>query len=39
LPCNPIPTLEIFDTNSGRTDLIIGVSRFVWVPRPLATTA
>jgi len=42
LPCNLSPTLEIFDTNSGRTDLIIGVSHFVWVPpllaTPLATT-
>jgi hypothetical protein len=39
LPCNLIPTLEFFDTNRGRTDLIIGVSHFVWVPPPLATTA
>jgi hypothetical protein len=37
LPCNLIPTLEIFDTNTGRTDLIIGVSHFLWVPPPLAT--
>ncbi|MDE3158571.1 MAG: hypothetical protein KGM92_07360 [Acidobacteriota bacterium] len=39
LPCNLIPTLEIFDNNRGRTDLIIGVSHLVWVPPPLATTA
>jgi hypothetical protein len=38
LPFNLIPTLEIFDTHTGRTDLIIGVSHFVWVPPPLATT-
>lgn len=39
LPCNLIPTVEIFDNNRGRTDLIIGVSHLVWVPPPLATTA
>jgi hypothetical protein len=37
LPFNLISTLEIFDTNTGRTDLIIGVSHFVWVPPPIAT--
>jgi len=39
LPCNLIPTLETFDTNTERTDLISGVSHFVWVPPPLATPA
>ena len=37
VPAIFMPPLEIFDTNSGRTDLIIGVSHFVWVPPPLAT--
>jgi len=38
-PCNLIPTLESFDTNRGRTDLIIGASHLVSVPPPLPTTA